>query len=129
MCIFLFSISPLPPLPLPLSPPLSPSLPLSPPPLSPSLPLSLSLSSPLSPSLSPSPPPSPFFPSLKAFCLEEVLIADRWNRQIYNKYGDILYSNGTKEDLLLSRKYYSYSISISSKGENVRALYGLCLVC
>jgi hypothetical protein len=57
------------------------------------------------------------------------MIADRYNAHIFTKYADILYSGGSKDDNILARKYYSYSLSLDVSSNNIRAYFGLCLVC
>jgi len=61
--------------------------------------------------------------------MEEILIADRYCAHFFTKYGDILYTSGNKEEFVLARKYYSYSLSLDQSNNNIRAFYGLCLAC
>jgi len=60
------------------------------------------------------------------FCLEDVLLADRYNMHMFTKYADAMYTQG---DYITAKKYYVYSLSISSGVRNIRALFGLCQAC
>lgn len=62
-----------------------------------------------------------------AFCQEELLLSSPAN-PIYNlQYAEILYTLGGMENLKAARSYYAAAIEYSA-GENVRALWGVCLV-
>jgi ER membrane protein complex subunit 2 len=73
-----------------------------------------------------------------AYCFEEVLI-QKPNNFLYNtKYAELLYSMGGGDNLVLARKYFSKSVSLTSNVDfkpdgslftNVRAIWGLLETC
>lgn len=59
------------------------------------------------------------------FCLEELLLQYPHNHLYHQKYADILFTIGGKENLELSCKYYCKAIELNPN--NVRALFGIQL--
>lgn len=61
-----------------------------------------------------------------AFCFEELLLSSPSNPIFNLQLAEVLYTIGGIENLRLARGYYSAAIEFSD-GENLRALYGVCL--
>lgn len=60
-----------------------------------------------------------------AFCLEEVLIQHPHNHLHHQKYADVLFTIGGKENLEIASKYYAKAVDLNPN--NVRALFGIQL--
>mmetsp|Transcript_40376 Transcript_40376/g.39923 ORF Transcript_40376/g.39923 Transcript_40376/m.39923 type:complete len:137 (+) Transcript_40376:371-781(+) len=69
-----------------------------------------------------------------AYCFEEILVQKPTN-YLYNlKYGEILYSIGGGENLILARKYFSKAIALNDKStgstnNSVKAIWSLLETC
>lgn len=61
-----------------------------------------------------------------AFCFEELILAHPTNALYHLGYAELLYTLGGIDNLRTARKYYSAAIELSA-GQNMRALYGVCL--
>lgn len=59
------------------------------------------------------------------FCVEELLLQHPYNHMYHQKYADILFTIGGKENLEISCKYYCKAVELSPS--NVRALFGVQL--
>lgn len=61
--------------------------------------------------------------SRAAFCYEELMLHIPQNPNIICQYAEIIYSTGKKENIINSRKYFCYVLTL--KPEHIRALWGL----
>ena len=60
-----------------------------------------------------------------ATCYEELLMHQPASAAAHVQYADVLYTIGGTANYQTARAHYSAAIDIS-RGQNVRALYGLC---
>ena len=63
--------------------------------------------------------------SKAAFCCEELLLQHPHNHLYYQRYAEILFTQGGVEHLERAKTYYSHAIKLNPN--NLRALYGLLL--
>jgi len=61
-----------------------------------------------------------------AFCYEELILGQPTHALYHLGYAELLYTMGGIDNFRTARKYYSAAIELSG-GQNIRALYGLCL--
>lgn len=64
--------------------------------------------------------------SKAAFCMEELILHNPHSHLIYQRYGEIKYSQGGFENMEQAKSYFCQAIKLNPS--NVRALYGLLLV-
>ena len=62
-----------------------------------------------------------------AHCFEELILLHPQNYHYYVKYGEVLYTIGGHDNLLLAGKQFSFSLELSTKNNN-SAWWGLILV-
>lgn len=58
-----------------------------------------------------------------AFCLEELLLSNPFQSVFNQKYAEVRYTMGSREDLLVARKYFAQALKLNPG--NTRAMYGL----
>lgn len=63
-----------------------------------------------------------------SFCYEELILAAPQNYLLFAKYAEILFSIGGQENMLLSRKYFAFSIELNPQN-NIRSFYGIVMCC
>lgn len=61
------------------------------------------------------------------FCMEELVLHNPHNHLLYQRLADIRYTQGGFDNLEQAKMYYSQAIKLNPR--NIRALYGLYLVC
>lgn len=61
-----------------------------------------------------------------AFCMEEVLLHNPHSHLIHQRLGEIRYTMGGLDNVMIAKTYYAQAIKLNPR--NLRALYGLYLV-
>ena len=62
-----------------------------------------------------------------AFCCEELILQNPNNHIYFQRYAEIKFTQGGFENMELAKSYYAKAVTLNSS--NMRALYGLLLVC
>ncbi|CAK8697454.1 ER membrane protein complex subunit 2-like [Clavelina lepadiformis] len=63
-----------------------------------------------------------------AYCMEELILSNSFNHLYHQRYAEIKYSKGGKENKELARQYFAQAVKLSNNC-NMRALYGLLMTC
>eukprot|EP00731_Ephydatia_muelleri_P011047 Em0005g1633a len=61
-----------------------------------------------------------------AFCMEELILLNPNHHLYHQRYAEICYTQGTQGTLELASKHYAMALKLNP--DNMRALYGFCLV-